>query len=70
MKLCTNWRWKSRKAISRGAEVMRGAAVMIDQSTPWSPDEKICSPTVSGRADTEFVTMSGHRKFRPPDLAQ
>ena len=42
---------------------MRVAAVMIDQSTPWSPEEKICRPTVSGRADTEFVTMSGHRKL-------
>jgi len=36
---------------------------MIDQSMPWSPDEKICSPTVSGRAVTELVTISGHRKL-------
>jgi hypothetical protein len=36
MKLCTNWRWNSRKATSSGAEVMSVAAVMIDQSTPWS----------------------------------
>jgi hypothetical protein len=34
MKLWTNWRWKSRKAISSGPEVMRVAAVMMDQSTP------------------------------------
>src|SRR5205823_4721239 len=34
MKLCTNWRWKSRKAISSGPDVSRVAAVMTDQSTP------------------------------------
>ena len=31
---CTNWRWKSRKAASRGPEVMSVAAVTIDQSMP------------------------------------
>src|SRR6185369_4078937 len=39
MKDCTNWRWKRRNASSRGAEVMSVAAVMIDQSIPWSPEE-------------------------------
>ena len=34
MKLCTNWRWKSRNATSSGPEVIRVAAVMMDQSTP------------------------------------
>ncbi len=34
MKLWTNWRWKSRKAMRSGPEVMRVAAVMMDQSTP------------------------------------
>jgi hypothetical protein len=34
MKLCTNWRWKSRNATSSGPEVIKVAAVMIDQSTP------------------------------------
>jgi len=34
MKLCTNWRWKSRKARSRGSVVISVAAVMIDQSMP------------------------------------
>ena len=48
MKLCTNWRWKSRKPTSSGAEVMSVAAQMIDQSMPWSPDENTCRPTVSG----------------------
>ena len=31
---CTNWRWNSRKATSKGPEVMRVAAVTIDQSIP------------------------------------
>ena len=34
MKLCTNWRWKSRKAINSGADVIRVAAVTTDQSMP------------------------------------
>ncbi len=34
MKLWTNWRWNNRKAISRGPEVIRVAALMMDQSTP------------------------------------
>ena len=63
MKLCTNWRWNSRKAISSGAEVISVAAVMIDQSMPWSTYENTCSPTVSGRASTLLVTTSGHRKL-------
>jgi hypothetical protein len=60
---CTNWRWKSRKPTRSGAEVISVAAVMIDQSTPWSVDEKTCSPTVSGRVSTELVTISGQRKL-------
>ena len=31
---CTNWRWKSRNATSKGPEVMRVAAVTTDQSMP------------------------------------
>ena len=34
MKLCTNWRWNSRKPISSGAEVISVAAQMTDQSMP------------------------------------
>ena len=34
MKLWTNWRWKSRKPTRSGAEVIKVAAVMMDQSTP------------------------------------
>ena len=49
MKLCTNWRWNSKKAIRSGAEVISVAAVMMDQSTPWSVEENTCRPTVSGR---------------------
>ena len=63
MKLCTNWRWNSRKAMRSGAAVIRVAAVMIDQSTPWSTYENTCSPTVSGRAATLLVTTSGQRKL-------
>ena len=63
MKLWTNWCWKRRNATSSGAEVMSVAAVMIDQSTPWSVEEKICKPTVSGREITELVAISGHRKL-------
>jgi hypothetical protein len=65
MKLCTNWRWNSRKPISSGAEVISVAAQMIDQSMPWSPDENTCRPTVSGRDSTELVTISGQRKIVP-----
>jgi hypothetical protein len=39
------------------------AAVMIDQSMPWSVAEKTCRPTVSGRDSTESVMMSGQRKL-------
>ena len=39
------------------------AAVMIDQSSPWSVAENTCSPTVTGRDSTELVMMSGHRKL-------
>ena len=46
---CTNWRWKRRKATRSGAEVMSVAAVITDQSTPWSPEENTCRPTVTGR---------------------
>ena len=63
MKLCTNCRWNSRKATSSGADVSRVAAVMMDQSTPWSTDENTCSPTVSGRAFWLLVTISGQRKL-------
>jgi hypothetical protein len=41
MKLWTNWRWNSRKAIRSGPEVISVAAVMTDQSTPWSVEEKM-----------------------------
>ena len=44
MNLCTNWRWNGSKPISSGAEVMSVAAVMMDQSTPWSTDENTCRP--------------------------
>ena len=60
---CTNWRWNSRNAISSGAVVSSVAAVMIDQSMPWSVDENTCRPTVTGRDSTELVMMSGHRKL-------
>ena len=39
MKVCTNWRWNNRKPMSSGPDVMRVAAVIIDQSMPWSADE-------------------------------
>ena len=60
---CTNCRWNSRNAISSGAVVSSVAAVMIDQSMPWSVDENTCRPTVTGRDSTELVMMSGHRKL-------
>src|SRR4029453_86063 len=59
----TNCLWNNRNAISNGAVVSSVAAVMIDQSIPWSVAENTCSPTVSGRDSTEFVMMSGHRKL-------
>ncbi|MNJ78214.1 hypothetical protein D3C77_759000 [compost metagenome] len=60
---CTNCRWNSRKAINSGAADIRVAAVMTDQSMPWSVDENTCKPTVSGRDSTELVMISGHRKL-------
>src|SRR5713226_2981230 len=63
MKLWTNWRWNRRKARSSGAEVISVAAQITDQSIPWSVEENTCSPTVSGRASTELVTIKGHRKL-------
>ena len=60
---CTNWRWNSRNATSSGAVVSSVAAVMIDQSMPWSVDENTCRPTVTGRDSTELVMISGHRKL-------
>ena len=47
----------------QGADVISVAAVMIDQSMPWSVDENTCRPTVSGRDSTELVMISGHRKL-------
>lgn len=49
--------------MSSGAAVISVAAVRIDQSTPWSTEENTCSPTVSGRALTLLVTISGQRKL-------
>ena len=63
MKLCTNWRWNSRKATSKGALVISVAAVMIDQSMPWSVLANTESPTVRGRVVTELVITSGQRKL-------
>ena len=47
-------------ALTAGLSV---AAVITDQSIPWSPEENTCRPTVTGREVTEFVTMSGQRKL-------
>jgi hypothetical protein len=69
IKISTNRRWKSRNAISSGADVIRVATLMIDQSIPWSDEAKICRPTVSGRVFTEFVTISGHKKLCQPAAA-
>src|SRR5271169_1688061 len=63
MKDCTNCLWYSKNATSSGAVVSKVAAVIIDQSMPWSVAEKTCRPTVSGRDSTEFVMISGHRKL-------
>ena len=63
MKLCTNWRWNSRNARSSGAAVISVAAQITDHSMPWSVEENTCSPTVTGRASTELVTISGQRKL-------
>ena len=46
-----------------GADVIKVAAVMVDQSTPCSTLENTCSPTVSGRYSTLLVMISGHRKL-------
>ena len=50
-------------ATSSGPEVISVAAVMIDQSMPWSLEENTCRPTVSGREPTELVMISGQRKL-------
>ena len=70
MKLCTNWRWNSRKATSSGADVISVAAVMIDQSMPWSVDgEHLQADGQRPRADgigddqrpEEVVPVVAHR---------
>jgi len=41
---------------------MRVAAVMIDQSMPWSEEENTCSPTWMGRiCGLRVVTLQGDR---------
>src|SRR4029077_11655242 len=52
MKDCTNCLWNNKNPMSSGAVVSSVAAVMIDQSMPWSVAEKTCRPTVSGRDST------------------
>ena len=51
------------KPTSSGADVIKVAAVMVDQSTPCSTLENTCKPTVSGRDSTLLVMMSGQRKL-------
>ena len=63
MKDCTNWRWNSRNRISSGPLLRSVAAVITDQSIPWSIDENTERPTVSGRVATELVTINGQRKL-------
>jgi len=53
MKLCTNWRWKSKKAIRRGETASRVPAEMTDKLTPDSGAPKMKSPMVSGRVWVE-----------------
>ena len=60
---CTNCRWNSRNAISRGPAESSVAALMIDQSMPWSAAENTCNPTVTGRDSTELLMINGHRKL-------
>src|SRR5436190_9172388 len=59
----TNCRWNRRNATSSGPVDSSVAAVMIDQSIPWSVAENTCRPTVTGRVSTELVMISGHRKL-------
>lgn len=40
MKDCTKSRWNSRNATSSGAAVSRVAALITDQSMPWSVEAK------------------------------
>src|SRR5690554_2331178 len=63
MKDWTNCLWKIKKPISKGAAVSKVAAVMIDQSIPWSLEEKTCRPTVRGLDSTELQTTRGQRKL-------
>ena len=63
MKLCTNCRWNRIKPTNSGADVIKVAAVMVDQSTPCSTLENTCRPTVSGRDSTLLVMISGQRKL-------
>ena len=49
MKLWTNWRWNSRKAMRSGETARRVPAEMTDNLTPDSGAPKMDSPTVRGR---------------------
>ena len=62
-KAWTNWRWKIRNAISKGATDIKVAAEMTLISTPFSGAPKIDKPTVSGRVSGELVTINGHKKL-------
>ena len=46
--------------------MIKVAAVITDQSIPWSPDENTCSPTVSGR-DSTFVQVPDSATGNPTD---
>ena len=65
MKLCTNWRWNSRNATSRGPEGHQGRGGDHRPIHPLeSVEEKTLErPTVTGRVSTELVTIRGHRKL-------
>lgn len=60
---CTNWRWNRRNKIRRGAITISVAAEMTEMLTPFSGAANNDSPTVRGRVDAVFVTISGQRKL-------
>ena len=56
MKLWTNWRWKSRKAISSGETAIIVPAEMTEKLTPDSGAPKMERPTVTGRISGTLFT--------------
>ena len=60
MKLCTNWRWNSRKPSSSGPDVISVAAQITDQSMPRLTGLELAERLRQCRSDLPVVLYTGH----------